>query len=106
MTSPDRPGAIRVVPPDITVHLVPVAGPPGLPGPAGDAATALGHVHTQIAPSALIQVNHGLVFRPAAAVCVDNSGRIIEFDTLTWPSVGVMQIDFGGVPFSGTIYLS
>ena len=107
VTSPNLtlPGKVRVPVPDSTVHLVPVAGPRGPIGPAGDAAASLGYVHTQSSPAALVQVNHGLLFRPGGVVAKDTEGRVIDWDTLSWPTVSILEIDFG-VPFSGTITIS
>lgn len=107
VSPPGFPG-ITVEPPapDVGV-LVPVEGPVGPHGPPGDAATSMGYVHTQISPASIVQVNHGLVFRPSAPMCIDTSGAIIDYDQVTYPTVGIMEINFGtGFAFSGTIYVS
>jgi hypothetical protein len=111
------PGDITIGPPTIptvsvpapspNLVVVPVSGPQGPRGPAGDTGTALGYVHSQISSASLVQINHGLVFKPSAPVCVDTGGNIIDYDKLSWPSTGIMEVDFGtGVLFSGTIYVS
>jgi hypothetical protein len=117
MTLP-LPGDIVVGPPQFSsptvqtpstagVTLVPVAGPVGPQGPPGDAASSMGYVHTQISPVSLVQINHGLIFQPSAPVCIDTGGNIIDYDKITWPSAGIMEVDFGlGVVFSGTIRVS
>jgi hypothetical protein len=117
MTLP-LPGDIIVGPPQFSsptvqtpstagVTLVPVAGPVGPQGPPGDAASSMGYVHTQVSPVRLVQINHGLIFKPSAPVCVDTEGRIIDYDIITWPFDGIMEIDFGSnTVFSGSIYVS
>lgn len=117
MTIP-LPGDVTVDPPGfptITVDeptapvgvLVPVQGPVGPHGPPGDAASSMGYVHTQISPASIVMVNHGLVFRPSAPLCIDTEGSIIDYDQISYPTVGIMEINFGtGFAFSGTIYVS
>jgi len=115
VTSPDPlvlPGKIRVVVPDSTVHLVPVAGPEGPVGPAGpsgaESGLAGGYVHTQsgtVGAGQPVQVIHGLSYRPAGIMCKEIDGRGIEYDSVTWPAAGILEVIFG-VPFAGTISVS
>jgi len=104
---PAVPGITVTEPAPATGTLVPVAGPRGPAGPPGDAASSMGYVHTQVSPASLVQINHGLIFKPSAPVCVDTGGNIIDYDRITWPSAGIIEISFGtGVVLSGTIYIS
>ncbi len=116
---------IAVAPPVTpSVHVVAVAGPPGAKGDPGNSdVTALtaavaanqvavaalqaqprGWVHTQSAPTLLVQIVHGLPFVPAGVRCVDPQG-ITEPAAITTPATGVTEVAFGS-PFTGTVYLS
>ncbi|GAA3230740.1 hypothetical protein GCM10017691_23970 [Pseudonocardia petroleophila] len=80
-------------------------GPAGPPGPPGDSEATLAFVHPQVVPVLTVQILHGLVFQPAGVICIDSQGDVVEFGTITYPQVGVVELTFG-VPFSGTVRLS
>jgi len=124
VTSPEPlvlPGTVRVVAPDLPVHVavpdsmvhvVPVAGPEGPRGPAGpsgaETGLAGGYVHTQssaVGTGQPVQVVHNLSYRPAGIVCKELDGNGIEYDSVTWPTASILEVFFG-VPFAGTISVS
>lgn len=100
---------LKVIPPGpAETVVVPVAGPRGDQGPMGPPGSADvqgAYAHTQSAPVLLVQVQHGLDFRPAGVVCVESDGALIEPESITWPAAGITEITFG-VPFAGTVYVS
>lgn len=92
---------IRVDPPaSDTLHVVPVPGPQGPPGGTGASA----FVYTTSNPDYLHQIHHGLLFKPAGVVCIEN-GVWIEPDTIAHPAPGITELTFG-VPVAVTVYLS
>lgn len=98
---------VQVEPPTTpTSVVVPIAGPQGPsgpPGPPGDSAGA--YLHTQSSPALLVQVQHGLSFKPAGVVCLENDGAVIEYAAITHPAAGITELTFG-VPFVGVVYVS
>lgn len=114
-------GSMTVVTaPDTTVQVVvPIAGPQGPKGDPGDGTgldeidarlAALedqprGHSTTVSAPTLLVQIQHGLPFRPAGVQCIDTSGDTVEHDGVTHPLPGITEVTFGA-PFTGAINLS
>ena len=93
-------------PPSNSTVIVPVSGPVGPQGPAGDSATALGFVFTQSSPAMTVQIHHNLPFKPAGIVCLEADGSPALLGvTVSYPSVGIVELGFG-VPFTGQIVLS
>lgn len=68
--------------------------------------TAASYTHVQTIPVQLVLINHGTPnWKPAGIISVDTLGQVTEFDTVAWPSSGIVEITYGA-DFSGTIYLS
>lgn len=114
-----------VTPPDLssTVLVLPVAGPPGPPGGEVDLtaieddvaalqasvgvlqAEPRGYVHYQNASATLVQIVHGLPFRPAGVRCTDTQGNPTWPQHISDPAPGITEVTFGA-PFIGEIDLS
>jgi hypothetical protein len=92
-------------PPQLTV--IPVQGPQGPQGIPGDAGAALAFVHAQSTPVTTLQIIHGLPFRPSGIQCLETDGTPSPLGIgVSYPSVGIIELNFGTAAFSGTIYLS
>jgi hypothetical protein len=89
--------------PEVTV--LPVAGPTGPRGPAGD-STSLGFLWTQMAPSDIWTIVHNLGYHPAGILVKDQVGNIVEFDDVMYVDTDNLLLYFPGHPFSGTAELS
>lgn len=105
--------SITMDPPASEVRVVPTKGPPGPvgpqgpegpQGPAGD-ATGLGFVWTQSSPAETLLINHQFFFKPAGILCIESDGGVLEYDTVSYPQTGYIELTFG-VPFAGQVYLS
>lgn len=95
----------QVLPPAPSqLTVVPVQGPVGPQGPPGDTAQTLAFT-TTVTNQALVQVNHGLAFKPGGIICIDTNGVLIDYGAISYPAVGIVEITFG-FPFTGTVYLS
>jgi hypothetical protein len=64
-----------------------------------------GYEHTQSTPATVIQVAHGLPWKPAGIRSVDLLGQDVEYDAAAYPVDGVIELAYGA-PFAGVIYLS
>lgn len=60
---------------------------------------------TVSAPTTLVQITHGLGFRPSGVICTDTLDNEVFWSTKTDPQPGVTELTFG-FPFTGTITLS
>lgn len=116
------PGRVRVAPPQVPslvmdppttlTAVLPVGGPPGpagpqgIPGAAGDAGGSLAFSVTATNQT-LVQLNHGLTFKPAGIVCLDTAtpANSVEYATISYPAAGITELTFG-FPFTGTVYVS
>jgi hypothetical protein len=114
----DRPSTASLFPASLTVTLpgpigpvaVPVKGPVGPIGPQGvpgDPGAALAYSQAVTNPTTLVQLNHGLTFKPAGVVCLDTGvpAVVVEYASISYPLPGVTEVTFG-FPFVGTVYLS
>lgn len=72
---------------------------------ASGGLASLDYRHVQSSPVALVQIVHGLPFRPAGALCVDLLDRLTEPDRITNPLPGITEVLFGAA-FAGVINLS
>lgn len=111
----ELPGRVIVAPPVVptvttappepaSVSVLPVVGPQGVPGGTG----AMAYEHIQAAPVPAghpLQIVHNLTFQPGGIVCLESDGVQIEYDSVTHPMPGVIELTFG-VAFTGHIYLS
>jgi len=64
-----------------------------------------GYIHTQSTPAQLVQIIHGLPWQPGGIQIIENSGDIVEPESITYPSPGVIEIGFQ-IMFAGKVYLS
>jgi hypothetical protein len=116
---PKFPGRIRVSlprvptlvmdPPTTLTAVLPVLGPPGpqgLQGVPGDPGGALASSVT-VTNQTLVQINHGLPFKPAGIICLDTAtpANPVEYATISYPVAGITELTFG-FPFTGTIFVS
>jgi hypothetical protein len=86
--------------------ILPVQGPIGPQGPAGDTAQTLAFVYSQSTPALSVQISHGLSFHPSGIVCLEADGSPPLLGvSVSYPAPGVIRLGFG-VPFTGEIYLS
>lgn len=77
---------------------------PITPPNSGGGSTGGSYTYTQSTPSATWVIVHGLSFRPAGVRVEDSSGQEV-WGEVTYPSTGVVRIDFA-YAVSGTAYLS
>ena len=64
-----------------------------------------GYEHTVVTPAMLIQINHGLSWKPQP-LNLDSLGRQVEQDRVAYPAPGIIEVIFE-IPFGpGKIYLS
>lgn len=85
---------------DLTVEIEVTATSTG-PGGGG----AGGYEHTVVTPMMLVQINHGLSWKPQP-LNLDSLGQQVEQDRVAYPAPGIIEVIFG-VPFGpGKIYLS
>jgi hypothetical protein len=89
-----------------TAVVLPIAGPIGPQGPPGDSSAALSFA-TSVTNQSLVQMNHGLPFKPAGILCLDTNtpALTVEYATVSHPSTGITELTFG-FPFTGSIFLS
>ena len=64
-----------------------------------------GYEHTVISPALLVQINHGLDWKPFP-LCIDSLGDRVEEEKVTYPSPGIVEVKFGVSFGPGKIYLS
>ncbi|MBK8246291.1 MAG: hypothetical protein IPK85_02610 [Gemmatimonadetes bacterium] len=64
-----------------------------------------GYIHTQAIPASLVQIIHNLPWHPGGIQIIENSGDIVEPDSINYPSPGVIEIGFQ-IQFAGKVYLS
>lgn len=102
--TPPVPGLVTECPASGLVA-VPVQGPQGAQGPAGDSAAALAFTYTTSSPAMVHQIHHGLSFKPAGIVAQDADGTTFIGWTVTYPAPGITEVSFG-IPVTPTIYLS
>lgn len=57
-------------------------------------------------PTNLVQVLHGLGFKPAGILSLDAIGTQIEHDRVTFPEPGITEIHYGASFGPGVVYLS
>lgn len=69
-----------------------IRGPIGPPGPPTDAAD-LAYLHTQVEPSTVWLITHGLAFPPAAVEVFDHLGDRHHPD-VAWPSSTEVRLGF------------
>jgi len=69
------------------------------------AAQGVGFKHVQFVATTLWQIPHGMGFEPAGITVVDNTGTPTEYDEITYPLPGLIELHFG-VPVAGTARLS
>lgn len=77
----------------------PLSGGGGSGGPVS-------YRHIQGSTLNTITVTTGLDFNPAGIVAIDNSGNPVEYNKVSYPDTGVVELEYLGGGFSGTIYLS
>lgn len=65
-----------------------------------------GYEHHQIVPSTLVQVIHGLDWKPAGVISIDSLGVVNEYDQISYPGDGIIEIKYGSPFGPGRIYLS
>lgn len=110
------PGDITIGPPTIptvsvpapspNLVVVPVGGPIGPQGPAGDTGVSLGFTQNVSTPSTSVTIAHGLPFNPSGIICIEADGTPTPLGIgISYPSLGQVRLTFG-VPFTGVIYLS
>lgn len=92
---------VEIAPPEIGT-VIPIPADSG--GGGGGSSGPTDYTVTVSAPTNLVQVNHGLNWKPAGINCRDAQGPVEPADVV-YPAVGVLEISFG-VPFTGTINLS
>jgi hypothetical protein len=81
-------------------------GPAGPQGPPGESAGAAGSfVWTQQTSTYLVHIDHGMGFCPAGIRAFAFNGDCIEYDSINYPSVDVVEITFD-LLFTGMVYLS
>lgn len=97
--------SITMALPTSSLRVIPVAGPKGDKGDTGDSSEVLSYRHTQSEPATLVQVVHGLPYRPAGIICTETDGYQLDYHTVSHPVDGVTEVTFG-VGFVGTIDLS
>lgn len=107
LVDPPVPPNVATSPPRAsTVVVVPVAGPQGARGPAGDSSETLGFVHTQSSPVTTLQITHDLPFQPAGIACLASGDACPLLGvTVSYPTIGIVELGFG-VPFTGIVRLS
>jgi len=89
---------VEIVDSDITLEL----SNSGPQGPAGDLRN-LAYAFTQVNPSAIWNISHGLSFIPSITV-VDSAGSVVEGD-YSYPDENTVIATFLGA-FAGKAYLS
>jgi hypothetical protein len=85
---------------DLTVAVTVEASSTGGPGTGPG-----GYEHTVISPSLLVQINHGLDWKPFP-LSIDSLGDRVEEERVTYPSPGIVEVKFGAAFGPGKIYLS
>jgi len=101
---------IYAEPGDYTLNLNGRAIPIIVPIHPGDITAILGGNQGWLEPVnsavGLVQIHHGLPFRPAGITCLDSIGRTVEYDTVSHPVAGITEVTFGHSFGPGTILLS
>lgn len=85
---------------DLTVSITVEASGSGGPGTGPG-----GYEHTVISPMMLVQINHGLDWKPMP-LCIDSLGDRVEEEGILYPSPGIIEVTFGVQFGPGKIYLS
>jgi len=83
----------------------PQTGVYGLEAFEQQAAQGVGFKHVQFVATTLWQIPHEMGFDPAGVTVVDNTGTPTEYDEITYPLPGLIELHFG-VPVAGTARLS
>jgi hypothetical protein len=89
----------------LVLHRDPVTGVYQLRTLEQQAAQGVGFKHVQFVATTLWQIPHEMGFEPAGVTVVDNTGTPTEYDEITYPLPGLIELRFG-VPVAGTARLS
>lgn len=107
--SPPQVPSLVMDPPVTDLAVIAIAGPPGPQGPLGPPGEAGGALAFSVAVTnqTLVQLLHGLTFRPAGIVCLDTAtpANQVEYASISYPAAGITELTFG-FPFNGTVYVS
>jgi len=89
----------------LVLHRDPETGVYGLEAFEQQAEQGVGFKHVQFVATTLWQIPHEMGFDPAGVIVVDNTGTPTEYDEITYPLPGLIELRFG-VPVAGTARLS
>ena len=65
-----------------------------------------GWEHAVENPAQLIQISHGLSWKPAGVLSIDSLGVQTEHETVRYPAPGIIEVEYGGPFGPGKVYLS
>jgi len=85
----------------LVLHRDPVTGVYQLRTLEQQAAQGVGFKHVQFVATTLWQIPHEMESEPAGVTVIDNTGTLTEYDKITYPLPGLIELHFG-VPVAGT----